>query len=157
MVSWPDELEPDSGGAPVPVGDLLSRLVSEGKELVAVEVARGKALAATRGKLAVRTGALALAAGVLAIVAVGALAAAAALGLSALGLALAWATVIVGAALALGAGLAGLGMRRSAGKMLGADASPKLELEGGERPAPQARREAIGRAADQATPPGGTP
>jgi hypothetical protein len=131
MVSRGGDLEPRAEGAPVPVGELVSRLVSEGKELMAVEVARGKALAATRGKLAARAGGLALAAAVLAVVAVGSLAAAAAIGLAALGLALGWAAAVVGAALALTAIVAGMGVRRSAGRILQSGTEqPRAQLRG---------------------------
>jgi hypothetical protein len=167
MVSRGGDLEPRADGAPVPVGELVSRLVSEGKELMAVEVARGKALAATRGKLAARAGGLALATAVLAVVAVGSLAAAAALGLAALGLALGWAAALVGVALALVAMLAGLGVRRSAGRILQSGEEPRAQLRGdgashegrirGRAPTPPAGTEAAAahRSAEPSTARGG--
>ncbi len=104
----------------VPVGDLVTRLLAEGRELVALEVARGRALAASRGRTAIRTAALALIAVAFALVALGALAMAAILGLAALGLAAGVAALIVGGVLALGAASAGWGAL-AAGRRLKAE------------------------------------
>ena len=99
VVSRQPTVEPRSPAASSSLGDLLSRLVGEGKELVEVELARGRALAATRFPVIARAAALGVLAMMGALVALAALAAAAVLGLAAAGVAIGGALVIVGAVL----------------------------------------------------------
>ncbi len=131
--------EKRGGGDPsdVPLGDLVSRLAAEGRELASVELARGRALMRERGRAGARVVAFAAGALALALVGVAALAGAAVAGIAALGLAAGAAALIVGAALIALAVASALIARGGAKGLLAAPPRP--------RPAP-----ALGRAGDRA-------
>lgn len=117
----------------IPLGDLVSRVVAEGRELAASEIARGRALVSERARHGVMLaiwGALALALGFAGLLGV----AGAAVGaLVAAGVGVGWAALAVGVlGLAL-AGWSGLAARRSATAIVAAPMAPgpsRAALEG---------------------------
>lgn len=144
----PRGVEAERRSPSVSVGDLVSRFASEGRELAAVELARGRALVSARGKTGIRTAAWAAGALALGILGLGALAGAAIAGLAAAGLGVGWAAAIAGAALVLLAVLAAVGARGAASRLFAP--IPHRGARSRARPGERAEEEAPSRASVEA-------